>query len=337
MWRDKDTVESVRAQADWEVVLKELGLAGRAGRGEYRALCPFHGDTRPSFYFQLRRGLFYCHGCGCRGDGFGLVMRLRGLSFPEAVDWVAGTCGIRPLTLQRDLLEDLAAYYHRCLWRSEAARQYLQRRGIADSALWKACHIGYAPGGRCGQRFLCAQGYSVEQIRAAGLINRLGLDVLFHRLTLPISDGVKVVNIYGRNLAPDFPHMYLQGRRDVLLGLDVARTMVRGILVEGIFDWLTLLHLGYREAVTGLSAHLSCEQLHLLGERTWQELVIAFDQDISGTGQRAAEILAQKLAGARFQIRLATLPPGRDVNDCLVTDRFTRADFDRIFNGTRGC
>jgi DNA primase len=31
-------------------------------REEFVGLCPLHRDTRPSFYVNARKNLFYCHG-----------------------------------------------------------------------------------------------------------------------------------------------------------------------------------------------------------------------------------------------------------------------------------
>ena len=42
----------------------------RAGvRQEFVGLCPLHQETRPSFYVNAAKNLFYCHGCGRGGDG----------------------------------------------------------------------------------------------------------------------------------------------------------------------------------------------------------------------------------------------------------------------------
>lgn len=35
---------------------------------EFVGLCPLHRDTRPSFYANAGKNLFYCHGCGRGGD-----------------------------------------------------------------------------------------------------------------------------------------------------------------------------------------------------------------------------------------------------------------------------
>jgi len=337
MWVEKEYVEAVRAGADWSVVLGKLGVEGRAIREEYRSRCPFHGDTRPSFYFRVRRGVFYCHGCGERGDGFQLVMRLRGVGFPEAVEWVATQCGVERARSPEGLLRELAEYYHWWLWRSTAAQEYLEARGITDRRLWGTYGLGYAPGGQRAQDFLSARGYSVEQLASAGLVNRRGLDVFFRRLLFPLCSGTEVVNLYGRNLGSKFPHMYLPGPREVLLGFPDTRARARGILVEGLFDFLTLRQWGYDEALTGLSANLSHPQIQRLRQGAWQELLVAFDGDDSGAGRQAAHALVEKLQGVDFPIHLVELPKGRDVNDCLVRDHFTRADFDALLRRTLSC
>ena len=40
-------------------------VARPVGHGhEFVGLCPLHQETRPSFYVNARKNLFYCHGCG---------------------------------------------------------------------------------------------------------------------------------------------------------------------------------------------------------------------------------------------------------------------------------
>jgi DNA primase len=35
---------------------------------EFVGFCPLHEETRPSFYVNAIKDLFYCHGCGRGGD-----------------------------------------------------------------------------------------------------------------------------------------------------------------------------------------------------------------------------------------------------------------------------
>ena len=40
-----------------------------SGTDQYKGLCPFHDDTKPSFTFSAD-GLFFCHGCGIKGNAY---------------------------------------------------------------------------------------------------------------------------------------------------------------------------------------------------------------------------------------------------------------------------
>ena len=57
----------------------------RGGRQELVGLCPLHRETRPSFYVNAHKNLFYCHGCGRGGDLIRFVELSQGLSFRQSV------------------------------------------------------------------------------------------------------------------------------------------------------------------------------------------------------------------------------------------------------------
>lgn len=72
-----------------DVLAERLGLElHRRGR-QLLVRCPFHEDRHPSLRLDLRKGLWHCFPCGAGGDGITLVMRLRGVSFADAVREVA--------------------------------------------------------------------------------------------------------------------------------------------------------------------------------------------------------------------------------------------------------
>jgi DNA primase len=50
---------------------------------EFVGLCPLHPETRPSFYVNARKNLFYCHGCEQGGDLLRFVQLSRHLSFRQ--------------------------------------------------------------------------------------------------------------------------------------------------------------------------------------------------------------------------------------------------------------
>lgn len=63
-------------------------------RGDYWACCPFHGENNPSFHCENKKGRYHCFGCGSSGDHFRFLTDLDGMSFPRAVEVVAGMAGM---------------------------------------------------------------------------------------------------------------------------------------------------------------------------------------------------------------------------------------------------
>ena len=57
---------------------------------EVCGLCPLHRDSRPSFYVNRRKDVFYCHGCGQGGDVIRLVELLHGMDFRAALATLGG-------------------------------------------------------------------------------------------------------------------------------------------------------------------------------------------------------------------------------------------------------
>src|SRR5438132_11191749 len=60
--------------------------AGHAS--EFVGLCPLHPETRPSFYVNARKNLFYCHGCGQGGDLIRFVELSQHLSFRKSLAYL---------------------------------------------------------------------------------------------------------------------------------------------------------------------------------------------------------------------------------------------------------
>ena len=77
-------VERLRDRVDIvDLVGRYVGLR-RSGRS-YKGLCPFHDEKTPSFSVSPERGSYHCFGCQEGGNAFTFLMKLEGLSFPEAV------------------------------------------------------------------------------------------------------------------------------------------------------------------------------------------------------------------------------------------------------------
>ena len=88
-----DLKEEIRRRIDIAELIGRYVPLQRAG-SRLRARCPFHQEKTPSFYVDPDRGFFKCFGCGAAGDLFSFVMRIEGLTFPEAAERLAERAGL---------------------------------------------------------------------------------------------------------------------------------------------------------------------------------------------------------------------------------------------------
>jgi DNA primase len=286
-----------------------------SGRDEVAGLCPLHRESRPSFYVNRRKQVFYCHGCG-RGGGLPRLMRL------------LGDAAATPARLGDSPLEPAYAFYQSQLAGCEPARAYLAQRGLRDPAVIAHMRIGYAPGA-CLRGYLQHLGYSRQTLLACGLIDANGRDCLFHSITFPLP-GAR--NLYGRALGNCLcRHRFLPGGKGGLYGWSAARVSV--IVVEGLFDVAALWQAGFDYAVAALGSYLNHTQLEqLCAFRGY--IYICFDADRNGGGQRAAHRLSVQLRHAGVEALRVALPLGHDPASYFAAGAGA-GDFRGLLNGAR--
>lgn len=215
----EEKIAEIRTRASIVEVISSYVTLRRTGRS-YVGLCPFHAEDTPSFNVNEERGFFHCFGCGAGGNVFTFLMRLEGLSFPEAVRGVAARFGLPLPSLNRDPREkereDLyrintlaMTYFRRSLWETpgEEARRYLSGRGLTKE-IAERFTLGYAPPWESGlARFLQEQKVAMDKAVLLGLVGkRRGggyYDRFRHRLIFPITDVVGRTIGFGGRLIGD--------------------------------------------------------------------------------------------------------------------------------------
>ena len=330
--------EEIRQRVDLlEVVSAHVALK-RAGR-QYKGLCPFHVEKTPSFHVDPERGLWYCFGCHLGGTVFDFVMRVEGLTFPEALEALAARAGValpRPAEEREALSEreamlralDAAAGFFRAELegvRGRVARAYLAQRGVDDETA-RRFGLGYAPAAWDALLgALRARGFAVELLERVGLVQpreggpgRGHYDMFRHRLIFPIHDlQGRVVGFGGRALDDAVPK-YLNSRESpafnkgrLLYGLPQAREAIRevgeAVVVEGYMDVLACHQFGVRNAVATLGTALTVDHVRLL-RRVAPRVVLVYDADAPGLA--ATERGLGLFEEAEVAARVAVLPEG---------------------------
>ncbi len=129
----------MQGKPDIREVISERVELRKAGK-ENLGLCPFHADKTPSFSVNADKGVFHCFGCGASGDVFDFIMRLDGLTFPEARKSLGiDTMGKRPeprVSPNRKAASLLAGWLNQqYLLLGSRLRELSRQIGIADPEL----------------------------------------------------------------------------------------------------------------------------------------------------------------------------------------------------------
>ncbi len=343
-----DFLDELRARVSLVDLVGRRVTLKKRGR-EWVGLSPFQTEKTPSFTVVPDKGFFHCFSSGEHGDAIGWVMRMEGLSFPEAVEKLAGEVGLEvprssPEAQQQaeqrksihEVLEIACRWYQSQLRGAAGAeaRDYLSRRGLDDAAI-ERFRLGYAPDTRGALlKHLRANKVELELAVAAGLVKRPEgggepRDYFFGRLLFPIADRQgRILGFGGRTLAPDGKPKYLntpetsvfhKGR--CLYNLDRARKAARDsgevVVAEGYMDVIALDQAGLPAAVAPLGTAVTEEQIVELW-RLVPEPIICLDGDQAGqkAGMRVAERALPGLQPGR-SLRFATLPAGEDPDSLL--------------------
>ena len=308
-----DFIDELLAKVDIVDIIDEQ-VPLKKGGANYMACCPFHKEKTPSFSVSPSKQFYHCFSCGAHGSAIGFIMEHQGLSFPEAVQYLADRVGMvvprvrgqqdnpeirtERKKKQQTLEETTAAaadFYAQQLKLHPAAQQYLDTRGLS-AEITARYGLGYAPDGwtPLAQVF---QPYPNTALVESGMVihneeQGRHYDRFRHRIMFPIRDTRgQVIGFGGRVLddskpkylnSPDTP-LFDKGKN--LYGLYEGRAAVkeagRILVVEGYMDVVALAQFGIGYGVAALGTATTAEHVKIL-MRQADSIYFCFDGDAAG-------------------------------------------------------
>lgn len=240
------------------------------------------------------------------------------------------------------------------------ARAYLEKRGFTQETI-KTFQLGYSLNDWDATRaYLFGKGFSVEeQLKAGMLVEREGggtFDRFRNRLMIPICDRRGRVIAFGGRVLPlshsdpdaqpkymNSPQSVLFDKSKVLFGYHLANQAIReadaAIIVEGYMDVMIPHQAGYKNVVAPMGTALTEAHLQQL-QRLTKRFILALDPDAAGIHgtlqglETARQTLDREwdavfdprgLVGVegrlKADIRVVTLPEGRDPDELILEDR----------------
>ncbi len=347
-----DVKERIREAVDIVDLVGSYLQLRREGRG-YKALCPWHDDSKPSLTINPERQSFKCWVCGDKGgDIFSFVMAIERVAFPEALAMLAERAGVQldkprgggpPTDEKRTLYQAMAwatSQYHRLLQsdpKAAVARQYFAERSITPASI-ERFQLGYSPV-EWDWIVQAARGtsFSPAVLEKADIVGRRPTggghyDRFRNRVLFPILDAQgRPIAMGGRVLpGPEAENTakYLNSRETPLFtkshhlyALNLARDAIRktgtALVMEGYTDVVIAHQCGFENAVAVLGTALGAQQIRVLKRFADRlRIVLVLDGDEAGR-KRAGEVL-QLFVAENVDVRVLTLPEEFDPAEFLL-------------------
>lgn len=331
-------------------IISQYSQLKHSGNG-YMGRCPFpdHAEKTASFSVSEAKQVYHCFGCKKSGNIFGFLRDYNGMSFPEAVEYLADRASIPLPEIPREngehyqeqvdrkkmllKVNKLAAdFFHETLKRTSAdhpIRAYVKKRGLLPETI-EEFQIGFAPSEwEALTQHLHRQKISSELAEEARLIKARKegtghFDLFRDRLMFPILSPSREVLAFGGRIHDQGEPKYLNSpetqvfnKSRVLYGLAHTAKYIRSddvvVIVEGYMDLISLFQAGIRNVAATMGTALTAEHAKLI-KRLTPNVVVLFDSDEAG--QRAAERSLPLLLAAGLY------PKGLILTDAKDPDEF---------------
>jgi len=344
----REFIDELLARLDVVEVINRRVPLKKAGK-DFKACCPFHNEKTPSFTVSRPKQFYHCFGCGVSGTAITFLMEFEHLSFPEAVEELAGEAGLEvpdtgparsgdnPTLPLLEILGEASRYYKdqlRSHTDASTTIAYLKQRGLTGE-IAAQFDLGYAPTGWDNLSSTAGNEEKLDLMVKAGLISKREsgghYDRFRARVIFPIHDNKGRVIAFGGRLLDKGEPKYLNSpetpvfhKGSELYNLHRARSAIAqqqmSIVVEGYMDVLALAQHGIDHCVATLGTATTTTHLQRLF-RLAPSIVFCFDGDRAGrdAAGRALEIALPLLESGR-QVSFLFLPDGEDP-DSVIRDQ----------------
>lgn len=337
---DQRFLDELNARCDIVDIVSRYVKLKRSG-SNYFGLCPFHNEKTASFSVAPDKQIFHCFGCGAGGGPIRFIMKMEGLEFRDAVEYLARQYGMempddtadRGQRQKRErllaLMKDAARWFYTQLHAPQGAEplRYFQNRALSKKTM-NNFGLGYAPDSfHALLDAMTAKGYTKEELFAAGLTARSQkgtyYDKFRNRVMFPIIDVRGDVIAFGGRVMDDSKPKYLNSPETTifnksrnLFAINLAKKTKseQFLLAEGYMDVIALHQAGFDSAVASLGTSLTEEQARMLSRYT-KHVVICYDAD--GAGQKAAQRAIDILGRAGLSVRVLRIPGAKDPDEFI--------------------
>ncbi len=346
MFFEEDFVEKVRRSSELSEVIGQYTVLKNTGRN-LMGICPFpdHKEKSPSFSVSENKQLYHCFGCGKSGNIFTFLKDYQGLSFPEAIEYLAKRSGI-PLPEKSEAhskkqvkdfdLKKLNSYCRdqfvsqlKSLPQDHPALKYLATRKFSPELL-ETFHIGFAPDKwDFISASLKARNIPFKDIAEFGLFkskdSQSYYDVFRNRIMFPIISITGDVLGFGGRVLDDSKPKYLNSpetsvfkKSQTFYGLHETgkeiRTADYAIVVEGYTDLMALYQFGFKNVVATLGTALTDDHARIM-KRYTKNVITLFDGDQAGIN--ASEKAMRHLLAEGLLVKGIYLPSDEDPDSYL--------------------
>jgi DNA primase, catalytic core len=344
--------EEIKSKLDIVDVIREYVPNLKAVGVNFSALSPFKREKTPSFIVSPEKQIWHCFSTDKGGDIFSFIMEMEGVTFVEALRILAPKAGVQlkrenpEISSKRnrllDIMETAVIFYHKIFLESplaQSARDYIfKKRGLSEQTVmdWQ---IGYSPDSWDDLlNVLKKRGYQEPEILAAGLaIKKEGRNSFYNRfrgrIMFPINDINGNTVAFTARVSPEreateqmgkyinSPETALYSKSRVVFGLNKAKMEIKSlgyaIVVEGQMDCISCHQAGFKNVVASSGTAFTAEQLKLI-KRYTNNLSLSFDMD--DAGQLAADRGIREAFAAEMNIKVITLPEGKDPDELIRRD-----------------